>query len=300
MGGTRFVGKAIVSKLINRGYDLTVFTRGNNKHPENVTHIKGDRNSKDIEQLIGMKFDLVIDSSGRTAEQTKKVLEIIGRPSHRFVYISSAGVYKDINQFPLDEDSPVDIKSRHIGKAETEQWLKSSNTPFTSFRPTYIYGQGNYNSIERWFFDRITKSRPIPLPGDGNTITQLGHVNDLAEAICLSIENEKSTNTIYNCSGLKGITFNGLIECAAIACGRDPDSIELATFDPSRMNSKERKIFPLRLNHYLTDISLITSHLNWQPKFDLVKGLIDSYKNDYALNLQPEPDFSNDIKLIGY
>ena len=34
MGGTRFVGKAVVSKLIEKRCDLTVFTRGNNKLPE--------------------------------------------------------------------------------------------------------------------------------------------------------------------------------------------------------------------------------------------------------------------------
>ncbi|HCA60481.1 MAG TPA: 3-beta hydroxysteroid dehydrogenase, partial [Synechococcales bacterium UBA8647] len=48
--------------------------------------------------------------------------------------------------------------------------------PFTSFRPTYIYGPGNYNPVENWFFDRIVHGRPVPIPGDGTTITQLGHV----------------------------------------------------------------------------------------------------------------------------
>ena len=75
---------------------------------------------------------------------------------------------------------------RHIdcsaGKADTEAWLHKEGIPFTSFRPTYIYGPGNYNPVERWFFDRIVHNRPIPLPGDGSTITQLGHVEDLADA----------------------------------------------------------------------------------------------------------------------
>ena len=94
--------------------------------------------------------------------------------------------------------------------------------PFTSFRPTYIYGPGNYNPIERWFFDRILHNRPVPLPGDGSTITQLGHVDDLAEAMARSIDVEAATNRIYNCSGKQGITFKGLIQAAAMACGRDP------------------------------------------------------------------------------
>ncbi len=300
MGGTRFVGKALLKRLIDKGYDITVFTRGLKDFPSNIKHIKGDRNTDDIEKLSGMKFDVIIDSSGRKSIQTKQVLEKTGSPLHRFIYISSAGVYKDNEEWPLDENSSIDKKSRHIGKADTEDWLVKSGIPFTSFRPTYIYGPGNYNSIEKWFFDRIVHSRPVLLPGLGNTITQLGHVSDLAEAIALSIENTNSKNCIYNCSGKKGITFKGLIEASAIACGKDPESIELFSFDPSRLDKKERKVFPLRLNHFLTDISLIQKHLNWEPSFDIQKGLLDSYNNDYKISCNSNPDFSSDIKLIGY
>ena len=54
----------------------------------------------------------------------------------------------------LDEDAAVDPASRHAGKAETEAWLLKEGIPFTSFRPTYIVGPGNYNLVERWF-DRV-------------------------------------------------------------------------------------------------------------------------------------------------
>ena len=63
----------------------------------------------------------------------------------RQVYVSSAGVYADSEQWPLDESSPTDPQSRHAGKADTEAWLRKEGIPFTSFRPTYIYGPGNYN-----------------------------------------------------------------------------------------------------------------------------------------------------------
>ncbi len=300
LGGTRFVGKAIVKKLLDQGGDITLFTRGVNPIPSNISHIKGDRNTTDLKKLEGLKFDVVVDSSGRTLEQSKKIIDIIGSPSHRFIYISSAGVYEDTYELPLDETSEVDKNSRHIGKAETEVWLKSANIPFTSFRPTYIYGPGNYNSIEKWFFDRILHSRPIPIPSEGNTITQLGHVSDLAEAVSLSLDNKKSENKIYNCSGKKGITFRGLAIASAIACGKDPNEIEFFSFDPSRLDKKERKIFPLRLNHFLTDTSLIESELSWEPKFSILKGLADSYLNDYIKNKSNDPDFSADIRLIGY
>ncbi|WP_269623016.1 NAD-dependent epimerase/dehydratase family protein [Prochlorococcus marinus] len=294
MGGTRFVGKAIVQKLILKGYDITLFTRGLNPLPSKVTHIKGDRKTEDLEQLKGNRFDVIIDTSGRSREETEKVIANTGHPSHRFIYLSSAGIYKDTEKWPLQENSPIDPNSRHIGKAKTEEWLSSSNIPFTIFRPTYIYGAGNYNPIEKWFFDRIIHSRPIPLPLEANTITQLGHVSDLAEAIVSSLENNSSLNKIYNCSNSEGITFIGLINICAIACGKDPNELIFKVFDPSGLNKKERKIFPVRLNHFLTDISLIKKDLDWEPRVSIEEGLADFYRNDYCLNKESNPDFSLD------
>ena len=205
MGGTRFVGKPLVARLQAQGHALTLFTRGKNAVPAGVEHLCGDRSSDDgLSALQGRSFDVIVDSSGRKQEDSSRVVAITGPPSHRFVYVSSAGVYADSEQWPLDESSPTDPQSRHAGKADTEAWLRHEGIAFTSFRPTYIYGPGNYNPVERWFFDRIVHNRPIPLPGDGSTITQLGHVEDLAEAMARCIEVDAAANRIYNCSGKTG------------------------------------------------------------------------------------------------
>ena len=300
MGGTRFVGRPLVARLQAQGHALTLFTRGKNPVPTGVEHLRGDRSSDEgLSALQGRSFDVIVDSSGRKQEDSSRVVDITGAPSHRFVYVSSAGVYADSDQWPLDESSPTDPQSRHAGKGDTEAWLRREGIAFTSFRPTYIYGPGNYNPVERWFFDRIVHNRPIPLPGDGSTITQLGHVEDLAEAMARCIEVDAAANRIYNCSGKQGITFRGLIRSAAVACGRDPDGLDLRSFNPSELDPKARKAFPLRLNHFLTDITRVERELAWQPSFDLAKGLADSYTNDYALNPTAEPDFSSDVALIG-
>ena len=300
MGGTRFVGRPLVARLQAQGHALTLFTRGKNPVPAGVEHLCGDRSSDEgLSALQGRSFDVIVDSSGRKQEDSSRVVDITGAPSHRFVYVSSAGVYADSDQWPLNESSPTDPQSRHAGKADTEAWLRREGIAFTSFRPTYIYGPGNYNPVERWFFDRIVHNRPIPLPGDGSTITQLGHVEDLAEAMARCIEVDAAANRIYNCSGKQGITFRGLIRSAAVACGRDPDGLDLRSFNPSELDPKARKAFPLRLNHFLTDITRVERELAWQPSFDLAKGLANSYTNDYALTPTAEPDFSSDVALIG-
>jgi nucleoside-diphosphate-sugar epimerase len=300
MGGTRFVGKPLVERLLAAGHALTLFTRGNKPAPAGVEHLVGDRSTAEgLQPLDGRRFDVIVDSSGRSLDDSRAVVERTGAPSHRFVYVSSAGVYADSELWPLDEDSPTDPASRHAGKAETEDWLRSQGIPFTSFRPTYIVGPGNYNPVESWFFDRIVHGRPVPLPGDGSTITQLGHVSDLAAAMARCIEVDAAANRIYNCSGRQGVTFRGLVHAAARAAGMDPAAVEIRSFDPAGLDKKARKAFPLRLAHFLTDITRVRRELAWEPEFDLEATLVDSYAHDYALRPSSQPDFSGDGALIG-
>ena len=299
MGGTRFVGKPLVAQLQAEGHALTLFTRGKNPVPAGVEHLCGDRSTPEgLAALLGRRFDVIVDSSGRTLEDSRTVLEITGAPSHRFVYVSSAGVYADSELWPLSETSPTDPQSRHSGKLDTEAWLLAEKIPFTSFRPTYIVGAGNYNPVESWFFDRIVHGQPVPLPGDGSTITQLGHVNDLATAMALSIGVDAAANRIYNCSSVQGITFRGLVAAAARACGKDPAAVEIRSFDPSSLDKKARKAFPLRLAHFLTDVQRVQRELAWTPRYSVEAALEDSYTNDYALRMPTSPDFSGDAALV--
>jgi nucleoside-diphosphate-sugar epimerase len=300
MGGTRFVGRPLVARLQAAGHDLTLFTRGRQPLPEGVEHLVGDRgDDAGLAPLEGRSFEVIVDSSGRSQEDSRRVVERTGAPAHRFVYVSSAGVYADSELWPLDEDSPTDPASRHAGKGETEAWLRAEGIPFTSFRPTYIVGPGNYNPVESWFFDRIAQGRPVPLPGDGSTITQLGHVADLAAAMARCIEVDAAANRIYNCSGRQGVTFRGLVAAAARAAGKDPESVEIRSFDPAGLDKKARKAFPLRLAHFLTDITRVRRELAWEPAFDLEATLADSWVNDYALRPASQPDFSGDEALLG-
>ena len=298
MGGTRFVGKALVNLLLTQGHSLTLFTRGNIEPSSSVEHLKGDRNSPDdLSVLNGRTFDVIIDSSGRNRLQTELVLSITGNPIHRFLYVSSAGVYDDSIYFPIEESFTIDQLSRHYGKYETELFLIDNNIPFTSFRPTYIYGPGNYNPIEKWFFDRITFDKVIPIPYNGEIITQLGHVSDLAQAMVKTLEYSICLNKIYNCSSRTSVSIKGLIHLASKACGKSLSDIKLRPFNASLLDSKSRKLFPIRLSNFFTDIELISSHINWEPSISLEDGLLDSFTNDYNLLVNNEPDFSKDELL---
>ncbi|KAJ4751405.1 chloroplast stem-loop binding protein of 41 kDa [Rhynchospora pubera] len=161
----------------------------------------------------------------------------------------------------------VDPKSHHKGKLETESLLDSRGVNWTSIRPVYIYGPLNYNPLEEWFFHRLKAGRPIPIPGSGIQTTQLGHVKDLADVFIKVLDNPKASKEVFNISGSKYVTFDGL----AKACAK----------------------------HFFALIEKAKLELGWSPEYDLVEGLADSYNLDFGCGTyRKEADFRTDDMIL--
>lgn len=299
MGGTRFIGVYLTRLLVSQGHEVVLFNRGNK--PSSVAQIQGDRTDPaQLAKLAGEEFDAVFDNNGRELSDTRPLVEIFkGRVKH-FVYVSSAGVYLKSDQMPHMEGDATDPKSRHKGKAETEAYLAGSGVPFTSIRPVYIYGPQNYNDLEAWFFDRIVRDRPIPIPGNGMHTTQFGHVADLAAAMAAVLGNERAIGQIYNVAGDRYVTFDGIARACAMAIGKSPEALKLVHYDPKQFDFGKRKAFPMRVQHFYADIHKAQTELDWQPRYDLVAGLKDAYEQDYLPSGRGEKaiDFSTDDEIL--
>lgn len=303
MGGTRFIGVYLTKILVQQGHEVVLFNRGNRPAPvAGVSQIQGDRTDPDQlkEKLSRETFDAIFDNNGRELRDTQPLADLFqGRVKH-FVYVSSAGVYLKSDQMPHREGDPVDPNSRHKGKLETEAYLAERGLPWTSVRPTYIYGPGNYNELEAWFFHRILRDRPIPIPGNGLHLTQFGHVQDLARAMAAVLGSDRAIGQVYNISGDRYVSFDGLARACAIAAGRSPETLKLVHYDPQAFNFGKRKAFPLRVQHFFTDIHQAVRDLSWQPQYDAIAGLKDSFENDYLPHQRQEAevDFSADDEIL--
>lgn len=303
MGGTRFIGVYLTRTLVAQGHDVVLFNRGNKPAPvEGVAQIQGDRTdaAQLKEKLAGESFDAVFDNNGRELSDTQPLTEIFKGQLQHFVYVSSAGVYLKSDQMPHVEGDPVDPKSRHKGKFETESYLAEQGVPFTSIRPVYIYGPQNYNDLEAWFFDRIVRDRPIPIPGHGQHFTQFGHVQDLADSMAAVLGNKTAIGKTYNISGDRYVTFDGLARACAIAAGKSADTLRIVHYDAKKFDFGKRKAFPLRAQHFFADIHSAQQDLHWSPKFDLVAGLTDSFNQDYLTTGRDRSDldFSVDDEIL--
>ena len=307
MGGTRFIGVSLVKLLVSQGHEVTLFNRGKKTSPvAGLRTIIGDRtDSQQLQaKLSNESFDAIFDNNGRELSDTQPLVEIFGDRLQHFVYMSSAGVYLDSDILPYSETDQTDPKSRHKGKLDTEAYLQQvraeNGFPYTSIRPTYIYGPQNYNDIEAWFFDRIVRDRPIPIPENGKFITQLGHVEDLATAMAAVLGNETAIGEINNISDTRYVTFIGLARQCAIAAGKDPSQLNFVYYNPKDFDFGKKKAFPFRLQHFFASVTKATQDLNWQPKYDLLSGLKTSFDQDYIPSNrgQADIDFSTDDQIL--
>ncbi|MEM6437374.1 MAG: NAD-dependent epimerase/dehydratase family protein [Cyanobacteria bacterium P01_D01_bin.115] len=303
MGGTRFIGVYLTKLLVSQGHEVVLFNRGNKPAPvAGVTVIQGDRKEATAlkEKLAGERFDAIFDNNGRELSDTQPLVELFGDQVQHFIYVSSAGVYLKSDEMPHAEGDAVDPNSRHKGKFATEDFLASQNIPFTAVRPVYIYGPQNYNDVEAWFFERVVRDRPVPIPGNGMALTQMGHVADLAASMVAVLGNNQAKGQIYNISGDKAVSFDGLARACAIAAGKDPATLKLVHYDPKAFDFGKQKAFPMRVQHFFTTIAKAKAELNWAPQFDLVEGLKDSCQNDFLASgrHQAEREFPLDDEIL--
>ncbi|KAK4273378.1 hypothetical protein QN277_021794 [Acacia crassicarpa] len=314
MGGTRFIGVFLSRLLIKEGHQVTLFTRG--KAPiaqqlpgesdsdfadfsSKILHLKGDRQDFEFvkSSLSAEGFDVVYDINGREANEVEPIIDALPN-MEQYIYCSSAGVYLKSDLLPHCETDAVDPKSRHKGKLETESMLESKGVNWTSIRPVYIYGPLNYNPVEEWFFHRLKAGRPIPIPSSGIQVTQLGHVKDLAKAFVKVLANAKASRQVFNISGDKYVTFDGLAKACAKA-GGFPEP-EIIHYNPKDYDFGKKKAFPFRDQHFFASIEKAKSVLGWEPEFGLVEGLADSYNLDFGRGTyRKEADFSTDDMILG-
>ncbi len=98
LGGTRFLGVALVEAALAKGWELTLFNRGKSNpglfKGRPLEEIHGDRNvAEDVKKLAGRKWDAVIDTSGYFPRQVRSTTEVLAGNVGQYVFISSISVY---------------------------------------------------------------------------------------------------------------------------------------------------------------------------------------------------------------
>lgn len=112
LGGTNFVGPAIVSEALARGHEVTLFNRGitNSDLFASLEHVRGDRTHDDAYADLGNRhWDIAIDTWQDDPSVVREACNALYDRAGAYSYISSIAVYGGRNyRVPFfDESSPL-------------------------------------------------------------------------------------------------------------------------------------------------------------------------------------------------
>lgn len=95
LGGSVFLGRAVVAQAQEAGASVTVFNRGvSGPDPVGVTALRGDRTvAADLEQLSRRRFDLVVDTSGYVPADVAASARVLAPTCARYAFVSTINVY---------------------------------------------------------------------------------------------------------------------------------------------------------------------------------------------------------------
>lgn len=95
IGGTRFIGKHLVSTLLAKDHEVTIATRGltPDVFGDSVRRIRFDRTDRSSveEALANISFDVVYDNINYSPNDTESILDCI--KTNRYIFTSSSAVY---------------------------------------------------------------------------------------------------------------------------------------------------------------------------------------------------------------
>ena len=297
LGGSGFVGNALTSCLLRDGNQVTLLNRGNNRI-KGCNQLIADRNSeadmKNCSSDIDI-FDVLIDTSSYNIDQTERAWRYFSDKTNMWIHLSSASVYKEKG------DSFEFIETDSIGgakiwgkygeeKSQIDSFLikKSGGKSIVILRPPYLYGPQNDNERETFIWSRALNNCPILVPGDGNTLIQFLHVNDLAICILKCIKDAPLMSVVYNVASAELISLKQWVNLLIGICQLENSNVNLVNGYAGENSA--RQYFPFRDYPCCLNIKSIETDLDWKAVYTLNDGFrqtFDSYTIEYLRRISP-------------
>ncbi|KYF49904.1 hypothetical protein BE04_16435, partial [Sorangium cellulosum] len=237
LGGTGFLGPAVVEAAKARGYTVTLFNRGKTRphlFPD-IEKLHGDRdpNKGDgLKALAGRAWDAVIDNSGYVPRIVKASAELLAPNVQQYVFISSLSAYASHTTPGADETAPVatmadptvetmgkDFENYGPLKALCEQAAEAAMPGrVTRVRPGFIVGPEDPTDRFTYWPARVERGGEVLAPGTPLDPIQIIDVRDLAAWLVAVVE--ARTTGIFNATGPgEPLTMGGLLDTCKAALG---------------------------------------------------------------------------------
>ena len=270
LGGTGFIGKNLVARLDY--HDITILSRSS-KNGFGYKHIQHDRSEdklKNNKDLGRQDFDVVIDISGVRVDQVEDSSLYFDRPGLKYIFISSVAVYDQADGQAPDETSPFG-KAGHWGdysqrKIDCEEILTHCrHLSACILRPSYIFGENNSISREKFIFSRLWHDHPICLPSDQECYIQFTDVKLLTAVIDQLIDDRWHEGPI-NIANKQKLSFRDWVEMLGLISGKVPRII------PVSGHENPLTFFPFKPFDVLLNTELMQRKFSIDDHQDLYAG----------------------------
>ncbi|MEV4169602.1 NAD-dependent epimerase/dehydratase family protein [Nonomuraea sp. NPDC049709] len=193
MGGSGFLGRAVVSAALARGHEVTTFNRGRSgADVAGVEAVRGDREvAADLERLAeGRSWDFVVDTSGYVPRVVGESVRALSGKAATYAFISSISAVDGFPGKPAAEeaagwscepDAGPDDGDYGVLKAGCERAVEQGfDGNALIVRPGLILGPHEDVARLPWWLTRISHGGRVLAPGDPGAPMQLVDARDVA------------------------------------------------------------------------------------------------------------------------
>jgi nucleoside-diphosphate-sugar epimerase len=241
-GATGFVGSHAAEALSGRGESVRALVREGSDttllEKLGVQLVRGDVTDRDAVMRAADGVDVVVHCAakvgdwGHVDEYRKVNVEglrnllnaVTGKPLHRFVHVSTLGVYAARHHYGTDETEP--LPDNHIdgytqSKVETErlalEYHRKHGVPVTVLRPGFVYGPRDRSVLPR-LADRL-RERSVVYIARGKYALNTTYVGNLVDAILLAIDNPAAVGEVFNVTDGEFVSKRTFFETVADGLG---------------------------------------------------------------------------------
>jgi UDP-glucose 4-epimerase len=290
-GGAGFIGSNIVSQLVADGKSVRVLDDLSSGYEINlatfpqVEFIRGsildeaavDRATRGVDTVFHLAASVgnkrSIDRPLLDAEinvlGTIKVLEACRKHSVRKIVVSSsAGIYGELKQLPIEESHPIDPDSPYgASKLCAEKmclaYAKLYDLEAIALRYFNVFGVNQrfdeYGNVIPIFVFQMIKGKPITIFGDGEQTRDFVNVRDVVQAN-LRAGASRGVSGAFNIASGSKVTINWLANKIK----------QIGEFDAPIQYGPQR---PGDVRHSLANVSPANRAFGFQPSVDFEQGL---------------------------
>jgi dihydroflavonol-4-reductase len=308
-GATGFVGRKLVPRILEEGYDVVTLVRATSNTESLSKKIEiREADLLDIKSLEAVVHDVSIvvhlaayfdfyPSSKEllykvNVEGTKNLMSAcVGTNVERFIYCSSTEAIGPVRFPPGTEDSQLNPTfdygdSKGLAEQAIREITRDTKLEHIILRPSGILGEGDfYTAFEA--IEAINDGTIPMIPGDGEKGFMYIHIDDVVEGFIKALTSKSAlNNTIILCPN-QGMTWNELFAFVSEYCGVDPPKRKIPTslakigiglLSPIKNRGKTTFLWHMKTvqsmdENRIYDNSKAKRVLGWEPKITMKEGL---------------------------